>query len=168
MWNKLLFERIDNSPLLIFRIFFGLLISLECFGAILTGWVKRNLVTPKFTFPFIDFEWLQFFTGPGMYAYFTIMGLLGICIALGYKYRFSISAFTFLWTAVYLMQKTAYNNHYYLLILISLLMCFFRITLETYTQNCFFTGYLFPFVQFHCFPNRDIPLFSTSIQRFLF
>src|SRR5690606_23487389 len=33
-------------------------------------------------------------------------------------------AFTILWTAVYLMQKSAYNNHYYLLILISLFMCF--------------------------------------------
>jgi len=30
-----------------------------------------------------------------------------------------------LWTAVYLMQKTAYNNHYYLLILISGFMSIF-------------------------------------------
>ena len=125
MLNRLLFQRIDNSPLLIFRIFFGILISLECFGALITGWVKKNLVEPQFTFPFIDFEWLQNLTGPGMYFYFAIMGTLGITIAIGYKYRFSIVAFTLLWTAVYLMQKTAYNNHYYLLILIALLMCFF-------------------------------------------
>lgn len=125
MLNRLLFQRIDNSPLLIFRIFFGILVSLECFGALLTGWVKRNLVTPQFTFPFIDFEWLQHLAGPGMYFYFAIMGTLGICIALGYKYRFSIIVFTILWAAVYLMQKTAYNNHYYLLILISFLMCLF-------------------------------------------
>jgi hypothetical protein len=125
MLNRLLFQRIDNSPLLIFRIFFGILISLECFGALITGWVKKNLVEPQFTFPFIDFEWLQNLTGPGMYFYFAIMGTLGITIAIGYKYRFSIVAFTLLWTAVYLMQKTAYNNHYYLLILIALFMCFF-------------------------------------------
>ena len=125
MLNRLLFQRIDNSPLFIFRIFFGILISLECFGAILTGWVRRNLVEPQFTFPFIDFEWLQNLSGSGMYIYFVAMGLLGICIAAGFKYRFSIIAFTLLWTTVYLMQKTAYNNHYYLLILISLIMCFF-------------------------------------------
>lgn len=29
-----------------------------------------------------------------------------------------------MWTAVYLMQNTAYNNHYYLLVLICALMCF--------------------------------------------
>jgi hypothetical protein len=124
MMDRFLFKQIDNSPLLIFRIFFGILISLECYGAIATGWVKKNLMDPEFTFNFIGFNWLQPLPGPGMYLYFLVMGTLGICIALGYKYRFSILAFTLLWTAVYLMQKTAYNNHYYLLVLISLIMSF--------------------------------------------
>ncbi len=125
MWNRLLFQKMDNSPLIIFRIFFGILIACESFGAIATGWVRRNLVEPRFSFPFIDFDWLQPFPGVGMYVYFAVMGGLGICIAIGYKYRFSIISFTVLWTAVYLMQKTAYNNHYYLLVLLSLIMCFF-------------------------------------------
>lgn len=124
MWNRLLFQKIDNSPLIIFRIFFGFLIACESFGAIATGWVHRNLIEPRFHFPFIDFDWIQPLPGVGMYVYFSIMGLLGVFIALGYKYRFSIISFTILWTTVYFMQKTAYNNHYYLLILISLFMCF--------------------------------------------
>tara|TARA_R110000868_G_scaffold1647_1_gene13238 strand:+ start:7973 stop:9292 length:1320 start_codon:yes stop_codon:yes gene_type:complete len=124
MLDRFLFKQIDNSPLLIFRIFFGILVSLECYGAIITGWVKRNLVDPQFTFTFIGFEWLQPLPGLGMYFYFIVMGTLGICIALGYKYRYSIIAFALLWTGVYLMQKTAYNNHYYLLILIAAIMAF--------------------------------------------
>ena len=124
MLNSFFFKRIDNSPLIIFRIFLGILISLECYGAILTGWVRRTLIEPKFTFSFIGFEWLQPLPGSGMYIYFFIMGTLGIFIALGYKYRLSIFSFTLLWTSVYLMQKTSYNNHYYLLVLISLIMCF--------------------------------------------
>ena len=124
MLDRFLFKQIDNSPLLIFRIFFGILISLECYGAIFTGWVRRNLIDPEFTFTFIGFEWLRPLPGMGMYLYFIVMGTLGVCIALGYRYRFSIIAFTSLWTAVYLMQKTAYNNHYYLLVLISAIMAF--------------------------------------------
>ena len=100
------------------------MVSLECYGAIITGWVKRNLVDPQFTFTFIGFEWLQPLPCLGMYFYFIVMGTLGICIALGYKYRYSIIAFALLWTGVYLMQKTAYNNHYYLLILIATIMAF--------------------------------------------
>ena len=124
MLDRFLFKQIDNSPLLIFRVFFGILVSLECYGAIATGWVRKNLIDPEFTFNFIGFDWLQPLPGIGMYLYFIAMGTLGICIALGYRYRFSAAAFALLWTGVYLMQKTAYNNHYYLLVLIALIMTF--------------------------------------------
>ena len=122
MGNRLLFSKMDNTPLVLFRIFFGILISLECYGAILTGWVRTNLVTPDFSFTVIGFEWLRNLLGPGMYVYFFIMGTLGILVALGYRYRISMITFTLLWTGTYLMQKTSYNNHYYLLILISAIM----------------------------------------------
>ncbi|MGB0895866.1 MAG: HTTM domain-containing protein [Flavobacteriaceae bacterium] len=121
--TKFLFKQIDNTPLIIFRIIFGLLIFLESVGAIFTGWIKRTLIDPEFTFTVIGLEWLQPLSGPGMYIYYAIMGLFGLCVMIGYKYRFSIVAFTLLWTATYLMQKASYNNHYYLLILIASFMC---------------------------------------------
>ena len=125
MPDRFLFSKIDNSPLIIFRIFFGILVALECYGAMLTGWIKRTLIEPRFTFNFIGFEWLQPLPGNGMYFYFFAMGTLGVMIALGYKYRLSIIMFTLMWAGVYLMQKTSYNNHYYLLVLISGIMCLF-------------------------------------------
>lgn len=119
-----LFKQIDNSQLIVFRVFFGLLITLEAFGAIATGWVKRTLVEPDFTFSFIGFEWLQPLPGNGMYFYFAAMGILGLGVMLGYKYRWSIIGFTVLWSGAYFMQKASYNNHYYLLIILSAIMCF--------------------------------------------
>lgn len=124
MVQRLLHERMDNSPLIIFRVFFGVLVAMECFGALFTGWVQRNLVAPEYTFPFIPFEWLQSLSGAGMYPYFGFMGLLGISIALGFRYRWSAVLFFLFWSGAYFMQKTAYNNHYYLLVLLSLIMCF--------------------------------------------
>ena len=123
--QRFFFKKIDNSPLIIFRIFFGILVALECYGAIITGWIRRTLIEPKFTFSFIGFEWLQPLPGNGMYFYFFVMGSLGLLISLGYKYRFNIVAFTLMWTGVYLMQKSSYNNHYYLLVLVSGIMCLF-------------------------------------------
>lgn len=119
-----MFKHIDNSQLVVFRVFFGLLCFLEAFGAILTGWVKRTLVEPKFTFAFIGFEWLQVFQGEGMYVYYAVMSIFGLLIMVGYKYRISMVGFTLLWTGSYLMQKSSYNNHYYLLVLISTIMVF--------------------------------------------
>lgn len=123
--NRFLFTKMDNGALVLFRIFFGILVALECYGAMLTGWIDQTLIDPKFTFNFIGFDWLQPLPGYGMYFYFFIMGTLGVCISLGYKYRFSVISFTVLWACVYLMQKSSYNNHYYLLVLISAMMCFF-------------------------------------------
>lgn len=124
MFNRFFFKPINNSALIIFRIILGALIAIESFGAIATGWVKRVFIEPQFTFSFIGFEWLQPLEGNGMYYYYVIMGLLGICISIGYKYRWSMLGFAFLWSGSYLMQKSSYNNHYYLLMLIAYIMCF--------------------------------------------
>jgi len=123
MKNRL-FKEIDNAPLVIFRIFLGFLLACETFGAIATGWVKSNFITPKFTFSHIGMDWLQPLPGNGMYYYFVIMGILGLLVMAGYKYRLSIGLYTVLWAGVYFMQKTSYNNHYYLLVLVCLMMTF--------------------------------------------
>lgn len=122
--QKQFFKNIDNAPLIIFRIFFGFLIACESFGAILTGWVRKVLIDPKFTFSFIGLEWLQPLPGSGMYFYFILMGILGLLIMFGYRYKFAILTYTILWAGVYFMQKSSYNNHYYLLLIISFFMIF--------------------------------------------
>ncbi|MCZ6594574.1 MAG: HTTM domain-containing protein [Bacteroidetes bacterium] len=122
--NKFLFKHIDNTGLVLWRVIFGLLISIEAFGAIATGWVRRTLIEPDFTFNFIGFEFIQPLPGDGMYYYFVLMGIFGVLVMLGYKYRFSMFCYALMWTFVYLMQKTSYNNHYYLMMLLCWLMVF--------------------------------------------
>ena len=122
LMNNFLFKHIDNSGLIVFRIIFGLLCFLESAGAVFTGWVRRTLVEPEFTFSFIGFEWLQPLPGDWMYVYYIVMGVFGLLIMVGYKYRFSMFMFATMWTATYLMQKSSYNNHYYLLFILSYLM----------------------------------------------
>lgn len=118
------YKQIDNSPLIVFRIFFGFLIAAESFGSILTGWVKNVFVEPELDFQHIGFQWLVPLDGNGMYFYYVIMGVFGLGVMLGYKYRWSMIAFTLMWTGVYIMQKSAYNNHYYMLVLVCLMMIF--------------------------------------------
>ncbi|TXE16268.1 HTTM domain-containing protein [Psychroserpens burtonensis] len=120
--NKFLFKHIDNSSLVVFRILFGALIFLESIGAVITGWIRRTLVEPEFTFNFIGFDFLQAIQGDWMYAHYIIMGICGIFVMVGYKYRISMLSFTLLWAATYLMQKSSYNNHYYFLMILSAVM----------------------------------------------
>jgi hypothetical protein len=122
--NNRLWEPVDNRPLIVFRILLGFLLFLECMNDMISGKVAELFIKPAFTFPFIGFEWLQPLPGNGMYIYFSIMGLLGIMIMTGVFYRIAMAVFTVMWTIIYLMQKCDYNNHYYLIILVCLLMCF--------------------------------------------
>ena len=122
--KKGLFEKTDNIGLVLFRVFYGFLMAAEAFGALATGWVRRTLIEPQFTFNFIGLDWLQPLPGWGMYAYFAVMGIAGLMIMVGYRYRVAIFGFAFLWTGVYLMQKTSYNNHYYLMVLLGFIMAF--------------------------------------------
>ena len=122
--HKFLFKNIDNSSLIVFRIVFGLLIFLEAIGACFTGWIKRTLIDPEFTFNFIGFDFLQPLPGNWMYAYYVIMGVFGFFVMIGYRYRMAMIGYTFMWSGVYLMQKASYNNHYYLLMLLCAIMCF--------------------------------------------
>ncbi|TRO64500.1 HTTM domain-containing protein [Christiangramia sabulilitoris] len=124
MLNRWLFKQVDNSALVVFRAFFGLLIAIEAFGAIFTGWVRRTLMEPEFTFNFIGFEFLQPLPGNGMIWYYAIMGIFGVFVMVGYKYRLSMIMYGIMWSGVYLMQKSSYNNHYYLLMLLCFIMCF--------------------------------------------
>lgn len=124
MIKKWLSENIDNSGLVIFRILLGLLIVAESFGAILLGWVEAVFIQSKFTFNFIGFDFLQILHGEKMYSYFFVMGIFGLLITFGLFYRLAMTVFTLLWTTVYLIQKESYNNHYYFLILICIIMIF--------------------------------------------
>lgn len=117
-------DPVDIAPLAAFRILFGLLITLESWGAIATGWVRSTLVEPEHLFTFIGFGFLESLRGPGMYAYFALMGAAGIAIMLGWRYRLTALLFALLWSGAYLMQKASYNNHYYLLFLLAWIMAF--------------------------------------------
>ena len=118
------FKPIDNSQIVLFRMLFGLLMVIESFGAIATGWVKKTLIDPLFTFSFFGFEWLQPLPGNGMYFYFILMGIVSLMVMLGYRYKLNILALALLWSGAYFMQKTSYNNHYYLVMLLTWGMVF--------------------------------------------
>ncbi len=117
-----LFKQVDNSALIVFRIVYGFLLACEAFGSIATGMVNRQFIEPKFTFTFIGFDFLEPLPGSWMYVLYISMGIAGIMIMLGFKYRLAITYYAITWTYVYLLQKSSYNNHCYLLMLLNYMM----------------------------------------------
>lgn len=119
---KFLYKKTDNAPLIVFRIALGLLLAYHCISHIFDGTVHQLYVQPKVTYSFIGMEWLQPLPGNGMYWYHGFMAVLAIFVALGLYYRLSMGVFAVLWAGLYYMQKSVYNNHHYLLILLFIFM----------------------------------------------
>jgi len=60
----------------------------------------------------------------GMYILFVVMGVSTICIALGLFYRIALVSFFLTYGYIFLLEKTFYNNHHYLFLLVTFLLIF--------------------------------------------
>ena len=107
-----------------FRIMFGLLGLVAVLRVASKGWISELYIEPVQHFTYSGFWWVQPWPGWGMYVHFALLGLASLGVALGYRYRLSISAFFLLFTYIELIDKTTYLNHYYWMSLASLLMIF--------------------------------------------
>jgi len=118
------FEPVDVAILVYFRIIFGAIMLWEVLRYFDNGWISRYWIDPPFFFTYYGFEWIKPLPGDGMYYLFVILGILAVCIAIGFKYRIATSLFFLAFTYIFLIEQARYLNHFYLIILISSLMIF--------------------------------------------
>ncbi|MBL4644074.1 MAG: HTTM domain-containing protein [Flavobacteriaceae bacterium] len=117
-------QPIDIAGLVVFRITFGLILSWEIFRYFNHNWIKRYWIDPTFYFTYEGFSWVTPLTGDGMYYLFYFLGILAFFIAIGFLYRISTILFFLGFTYTFLLDKTNYLNHFYLIILLSFIMIF--------------------------------------------
>src|SRR5690606_24228417 len=68
------------------------------------------------------FHWLRPWKGNGMYIHFAVLGVLALWIMVGFLYRLSAVLFFLGFTYVFLLDRSTYLNHFYLIALLSFLM----------------------------------------------
>lgn len=117
-----LFEPVDNSPLIAFRVFFGAVLLCECAGAVATGWVTATFVDAPFTMSVIGFDWVPHVPSRWIYAWYLGMAGLAGLVMLGAATRWSLGLLTLTWGATHVMQICRYNNHHYLMLLVCALL----------------------------------------------
>ncbi len=116
--------REDARVVALFRIIFGALMFVLVARYFAHGWIDAYFIRPEFHFKYYGFAWVRPWPPAGMYVHFALMGALALNVMAGLFYRFSIIAFTVLFSYFFLLDVTIYLNHYYLVCLLSLLMCF--------------------------------------------
>lgn len=112
-------QPVDASSVILFRIAFGVVLAGWAWNYLSTGRVTRLYIEPKFHFPYGGFEWVQPLPGSWMYAPFVLLLVLALLIAAGLFYRVATILFAVGITYVFLLERTNYQNHYYLVCLVA-------------------------------------------------
>tara|TARA_Y100000590_G_scaffold445761_1_gene578329 strand:+ start:468 stop:1829 length:1362 start_codon:yes stop_codon:yes gene_type:complete len=113
----------DSSSLALFRLGFGLLMTISIIRFWQKGWIETLYLDPSFHFSFYGFEWVKPID-EYTYLIFLICAVSAFLVAIGYKYYLSIIIFFLSFTYIELMDKTTYLNHYYFISILSFLMIF--------------------------------------------
>ena len=119
-----LFEPVDISFLVFFRILFGGILLWEVYRYFSYGWIGRYFVDPVVNFTYYGFSWVKPWPGRGMYIHFFVLGLAAACVMVGFLYRVAAPVLFLAFTYTFLLDQTRYMNHFYLVCLISFLLSF--------------------------------------------
>ena len=121
------FDVVDATPLCTFRLLFGLAMAIESWRHYI--WAKDYIIPFYFKWPVLQhLAPAPPGTESGMQAFFCALGaaslLMMICGArMTYLYRFSAFLFAVLYLWFFSFDAAHYNNHYYLISLLSLFFC---------------------------------------------
>ena len=119
-----LFDPVDNSTLIFFRIFWGLIMLYECYTYIRNDYSKlenyylRSEFYPKYYL----FDWVNAWPGNGMYIHIWCMALMSTFITIGFLYRISSFLFFLGFFYIFLIDSCLYLNHFYLICVMAFLL----------------------------------------------
>ncbi len=108
-----LFTPTNASTLVFLRIALGLLGGGDILGnGIYYHWYLDEF--SKFTFSYYGFEWVRPLPEPFLSLFFITGFLLGLAVALGWRFRITAPLFALAFTYLFLIEKAHYLNHAYL------------------------------------------------------
>ncbi|MFN7843743.1 MAG: HTTM domain-containing protein [Pirellula sp.] len=162
---------IDSSSAVFFRIAFGSCICYWAWDYMSSGIVRTRYIEPDFHFTYLYLDFIFPLPGPWMYVLFTCICLLGLFVALGLCYRIASILLAVLFTYVFLLDKTNYQNHYYLISLIAWWMPFlplnrtvaFDVWIKPSSELCVIPAWVLWVIRFHV----GLPYFMGGMAKFI-
>lgn len=119
---------VDASSLAIFRICFGLVMVWHMLKYFKSPFgmteIERVFGSPTLHFTYPGFSWVQPWSEPWLTVHFAVVGIAAALVAAGLFYRVACVTLFLGYTYIFLLEASLYNNHYYLICLISFLLTF--------------------------------------------
>lgn len=148
---------VDAASLAIFRIGFGLIMAGWALDYLRSGRLRELYELPKFHFTYFPFDFVRPWAGAGMSIFFVVLIGLAVCIAAGLIYRAASLLFAIGFTYFFLLDRANYQNHYYLIVLLSWTIALLPLhrewSLDVLNGNTraspVFSGWMLGLVRFH-------------------
>lgn len=120
-----LFEKDDAAYLAVFRILWGSIMTYEAMTYMFYDFGKMygSFYSSVLQFKYYGFEWCVVPEDPFIMKLIIVaMFISGICLTLGFFYRFSSIMFFLLFGYMYMLEQAMYLNHFYLVCVLSFMM----------------------------------------------
>ena len=121
-FKQWLSEPVDGHVLGLFRVLFGLFMTYNILSYYQIGLIEKGLLAPQVLFKYDGLEWLHPFSEPVMLGILGLTGLAALFIAAGVLFRWACWVFALGLSFIFFQEKSYYNNHIYLFILLAVLL----------------------------------------------
>ena len=121
-WLTFLSGAVDGDLLVYFRIVFAAVAFSWVAKQYTSGAIDFYYTSPRLHFHYYGFHWISSLPASWTYAEFLAMAIAALCVGLGACYRLAAFVFAVGFTHLFLVDKCLYQNHYYLICLVSWLM----------------------------------------------
>ncbi|MEM7180696.1 MAG: HTTM domain-containing protein [Spirochaetota bacterium] len=133
-------KSISNTSLCLYRIAFGVLLQIIILRFFTKGWVEKYFLQPKFFFKHFVLQFLPHIPANLMPMLLWFLWGLAFLVTIGLFYRISIILFTIFFTYMHFYDISYYLNHYYLVSLLCLLLCFLHVDERFSVKSLFKKG----------------------------
>ena len=117
-----LLRPVDAASLAVFRIVFGVAVAIDAWRYLAYGWVREYYIAPAIHFPHVDVAWLRPWPGEGMIFHYVAVSALALSVAAGLWYRTTALLLALAYGWAFLLEKSVYMNHHYLMVLLAFLL----------------------------------------------
>ena len=115
---------VDSRMLGLYRIGYGLFMVYTMLNYFRIELVKKMFVEPHLNFSYDYLYWIKPLPESVMNVIIGLLAGLAVCISLGLFFKWSCRIFALGYAYIFLIDKSIYNNHIYLFILLAILLSF--------------------------------------------
>lgn len=115
-------EPIAIQSLVVLRVLFGAILLWDCWRYIKYTRIERYYVQPEVTFPYFGLSFIQPLPEPWIHVLWLGVGVSAALIMLGLFYRPAVIGFVAIFGYFFLLDRTQYLNHNYMVLLYGALL----------------------------------------------